>query len=1359
MNTNIIRTQDQCYISKNVKLGSDTNPIRVGSGYRFQKVRSLVDLNNNGPLHFVPTNDDKNDIIISFPEIFTQYPNLSDYVYLTEITKGNVNNSLPLYKINGKSFGEHDFYLCGTSKDGNICLQPEYLSFYYTNIFRGRIFVPEAINDFIPRYPFNGKISTGMLTQLSINTSDSKLSIIPYQAGRGIPQYDPTKEYFSGDAYTLGNDIYYPNTTIPILPSLSMGSVPGNNDACLGVVVSTESKNDSDKVYKYTRDDNTTLLRYPWEPWYNHPSAFTVESQTFGNEFVSPINSGGHYYAPWPEYYSFSGNNNDAVPVCSDGITSLIIGAATNIGAMAYYTPDVAEDDDPINNPNYVSVSIVPLFQGEQVKIGNYAYANAMGTVITPKPVGTDYGPVPSYADASGLREFYRGPEPGNIQRDGRRDNPYYNYFDATYGAVGWTSTPQFKLNFIPDEGVQIIETRNGTTLPYLNQSNQGSCIVQAVTTTNTLSSGGSGRMELISNPDYTSSDFENNGYNSGKFERLTKIPGSPGRSLSIGKTTETITGTGVWTYTGTILDFDQTDFVCGYGYSTGLYNTTNATNESESGLTVDVTAVNSDGSITTAVLNSQGTTSDGSVLTIVTGINWGPTLKILDSASVLYDAGNITLNVNGSNYESSTYEKCFNVSANNLLVSATVENNVQFPDVDFNVRVTEIQSLFSYVTSVSVFGVTDITRYPLGTRVRMISTQSNPDNWAVFEVDSNDGITMTLALTSSRGGRNVYPLGTFVYTTEIVDYPHPSARITTDNGGVDTVNMIEIPQRNREDDIILIPQKGSDKNFLFQLKNNVNRIQTFSSLRLKGGAGYEFNYGGSLGQDTIDGTIFNPGKIDSTADVTIGPTDLNQGIGRLLQASQDYNVNSTYTGKFGNIQTIVQNRIGSRFNSYVSRATATFIQKVRYFIQEPGSGYTVGEYNVSGGSGTNMVVYVLKVNDTGGILKVRTKNIGEEYEYNDIITLLGGNNDTVIKLKIPQSRELILGEELNFFTSTEQIIPLLLFTPEIVNPGTGYFPGTTSTLCPVYENASSIPFYLGVAINEVGPNGEIRDIELEIPAFDIVDQTAMYQIDYNLIVRGGNDNGIIKLRKPTKAKLMEFTDGGTNYSTATSVDTFNLSQNNLAVLCNNPAGQCIATNYTVTDQGESFWDLSRYQVGDVLQLNQNGNVSATVEITAITFNSITFNQLTNGVGYINTPGQSLIPTINTSVANTTVDIIANDGGNITSSTINTLGPRTRYNDVLIITQNGSDDNSVIQIASERDVPAPWQPFENGRAATAVEWNEYKEVLTSSVNLLDSQVLVDFKKNYPNYFNNSWYYYGDPDNKDPHTTGLELNGS
>ena len=65
------------------------------------------------------------------------------------------------------------------------------------------------------------------------------------------------------------------------------------------------------------------------------------------------------------------------------------------------------------------------------------------------------------------------------------------------------------------------------------------------------------------------------------------------------------------------------------------------------------------------------------------------------------------------------------------------------------------------------------------------------------------------------------------------------------------------------------------------------------------------------------------------------------------------------------------------------------------------------------------------------------------------------------------------------------------------------------------------------------------------------------------------------------------------------------------------------------------------------------------------------------------------------------------------------------YGDFLVVEQVGSDNNVVIQVKGEKDVPAPWQIFENGRKATAQEWNDYKNNLKSAVNLLDNPLLVD----------------------------------
>ena len=1346
ISVNQIRTQET-YIQHKTSFDKG-----IGSAYsNGQNIRSLFDLNNNGPYILNPTNDDIQDIINTYPEIFQAYPNLTDYTYLYTVTNPEVlqTKDNPLFKLNGRSFGEITVYDSGTQNTGDEqYFEPQYKSFYYSNVFNGVIDVPERQTLPTLKYPFSGIIYSGSLLQLQVE--DGNVKVIPYQAGHGIPQYDPTKPNFSGNAFGIP---LYPSSGLEIQPVLSMGAVPGNNDACLGVSVSTKG----DSVYKYLNRNN-----WPWEQTDQHPAPFTAESTLFRGSDRSPENSGGHFYAPWSEYYSYQ---DEPIPVCSKGLVSVPIGAATNIGAMAYYEPDVAEGDNPINNPNYVSVSIVPLFQGERVSVGNYAYATAMGNVITPLPEGTFYGPVPSFSDASGLREHdVRGGDPqdpddiylqGNIQRDGRRDNPYYDYFDPTYGACGWTSTPQFRFQNIPDQGVQIIETRNGVSLPYLNQSTQGQCIVQATTFDNT-----SGRKELVGPCTYTT---END-----KQRRLNKLPGNPGRCLSIGKTMETIEGTGQWTYTGSLIDLDQSEFLNGVFYEDGIYNTRGGTGN---GLTVDI-VTDFNGSVVTVDINSLGSGyTNGDILTIVNTINWarGTYDFIQRCATVVYNNGSISLSNQGSNYTSSVYVPTFNLSANNMLIEATCTNNVTFPDSSNN------NSLFSYITSATVNNVFDTSRYVVGTQIALITEDANPDNWAVVQVTSNDGTTIALSLTNRRGGRNVYQLGTYIYATQIVGFEHPSVNISATDGEVTDIKMLDIPFKNRDGDFILIRQ--GDNNCIFQMDIDISRINQFSQKLVKGGVGYRYNpellvdvfipgvVNTTRNEIYVEGTTFFSGEptysgfitnVDSFGSIKSLWFRFNEGFVQLDGSTYEP---AFMPNSYGDIQTLIRiDESISPFNRVNSEVTATFVQGVRFFIQNPGSGYSIGSFDVSGGSGTGMEIFITKVTDTGGIVELLLKEYGSNYKYNDIVSIVGGNNDSLIKFKLPSKQEFVLYNG-SIIAGNDRIVPVPGYDVSIINPGSGYDENTLYNLDVEegYGINSGTFSGLRLIVEEVGPDGEILDCQvdllLDVQLLDRIPQGNQY--GYRMKVVGGVD-GMVEIRRPIKTERVEITSGGSGYTTSSNVSTFNYMQNTLRLFCTNGgvSGQCIASGVFQTGRDVPLLDLSRYRVGDILALLGTGsNISATIEITSISVDELTVTQITNGSGYGFLPAiGAFIRTINLSRIPTTVDIVA-ENGEIQSATINTLGEDVRYNDMLVI--DGGDNNAVYQVSTEKDVPAPWQQFENGRSATADEWNNYKNVLKTSVNLLDQQILVDFQKTHPNYYDQSWNFYGDPDNKDPFDAGQQ----
>ncbi len=348
---------------------------------------------------------------------------------------------------------------------------------------------------------------------------------------------------------------------------------------------------------------------------------------------------------------------------------------------------------------------------------------------------------------------------------------------------------------------------------------------------------------------------------------------------------------------------------------------------------------------------------------------------------------------------------------------------------------------------------------------------------------------------------------------------------------------------------------------------------------------------------------------------------------------------------------------------------------------------------------------------------ELKLRNVGTGYKPNDTVTLLGGNNDSSIILKV--------------FPTEIIATPLGLIG---LGAGTGYTVGG-----PFTTNSSGLGTGMTVNILEVTDTGAVTTLE-------IFDQGVNYTEAENIIIQSGGFDCTFRVRF-NKRVIKNFTDTGTNYKTATNVPTFNVTLNSFFPQCNTTAlGECFVSN--VIFPGVNIrpeWDLKRYQVGDILAFQQDTNVSATAEITSIdeTKPEVIFNQLTPGSGY--TPGllSTFTQSINLSINPTTVDITADDQGFVTGVKINTLGDRFRWGDFLMINQSGSGKNCVVKLVSERNVPPPWQPFINNREATASEWNDYKRIVKGAVNLLDKQILTEMYPNYPQYQNESWTYYGD----------------
>jgi len=537
--------------------GNDHNStfknVVVGSAYtQGNTIRSLYDMNDNGSLCYNSTENDNSDQIRRNIQIFDTYPTLIGFPYLTNhhwSPNDVINNSqtFPIFNVPGKGLGNIEWWTSSNRVKGNENEGVQKNVNFYEEFIDNVIDVsPRILNDVI--FPFSGKNYSGVLVQIHIEQNDinkpyKNIKVLPYQTGRGIPQYNPNEMYFGGNPYGTPT---WPDSGNDIPPQLSMGSVPGNNNASIGVILDTEKISQQNIIYKYTKPN---FLLNPTN-WFFHSAPFTISPKNG----ISPINSVGRY-APWSSDYCYNGN--EPIPILTRGQTTLRIGAAFNIGMQAYYEPDIEDGDDPlIDVDKYVSVSIIPLFQGEELRIGSFVYSSVQGHVITPDKLATSCYPVPVFRDR--LEEQY---------------NPWYDWSDITYGATGWTGTPQFQLSGIPDEGVAIIETKNGETLPYLSQANQGSIIVQPITTKNPASTNGSGRMTLISPGGYEQSE-------DCKFTNITKFTGAPERAQPVGTSINCIKGTGSWNYTGgSILSATQTIISPGTEYSDSFdvecYNST----------------------------------------------------------------------------------------------------------------------------------------------------------------------------------------------------------------------------------------------------------------------------------------------------------------------------------------------------------------------------------------------------------------------------------------------------------------------------------------------------------------------------------------------------------------------------------------------------------------------------------------------------------------------------------------------------------------------------------------------------------------------------------------------------------------
>lgn len=661
--------------------------------------RSLYNLNSAGPIIYSPTSDDRQQVVKKFSNIVATNIIASSFPWLyppnvsvnrSQNTQELIDSRTPIYKCLGKGVGEVHFYKAGSPQNGN-----ESMAGTSTDLFRGtrsKSFIPDTET----MYPFNGYIYSGNIVQLirevDEETGISSTRVIPYQSGRGIPLYSTNYEPEENTPITPFapfGELVWPATQNTMSPSISRGVEPGDTNICVGMVLDTFSPlKPNERMFPITQPngfDIDTLNEDSeiHEPYYNHPAPHTVPAASAKNGseqgFFSPgPNLSNTYFSPWPRYYAYQ--TNEPIPVLTKGITTARIGACTNIALMS----SAIRRQISATDESWVPQLILPLFEGERLEAGSYIYASAKGNIMSAGP----FQPIDYLGESS--TQIEKAVSVGAIGQ-----TPWDVYVDSTWGNIGWTSTPGLSFSFIPDQSTSIIEVLqdengNSKTIPFLNQSNQGSIIVQGITSVNPSPATGNAYLQSqydLDNLNLTSEEEVLDILQ--KRAELTGISGrcalpqvNPDKAQPIGILLETIRGTGRWSYTAlpvdTTTNFDGVLVTGGvvYGNPQVINNTPVRTNTGAgAGGEVAWTTFEDDppnlGTITGGLsLPVPGTHAVGDIVTAIdNSLNWDVNEFQYhgNNAAFTIEAGNtVSLQSGGTNYVADTKYFAFNLSLNN---------------------------------------------------------------------------------------------------------------------------------------------------------------------------------------------------------------------------------------------------------------------------------------------------------------------------------------------------------------------------------------------------------------------------------------------------------------------------------------------------------------------------------------------------------------------------------------------------------------------------------------------------------------------------------------------------------------------
>lgn len=790
--------------------------------------RDIYNINTNGPIQFGATEDDKNQIVKKYSNIVLTNPVLTSFPWLyppkenwtseTQVALG-YSKKFPIYKCLGKGLGEIEFYKVASSKQG----QPQKAGNTVQYSAKGITCGNRQDNNHEIIYPFNGKIYAGTLVQLITETDETtglkETKVIPYQQGRGIPQYadmyQPSGERLTD--YAPFGELQWPSTQETISPSLAQGIDPNDSNKCVGIVLDTFSTTIPDnRMFKYKEPNNftkTQLQEDPHDPWYNHPAPFTVPAVSVKNTETTPYTQGflspgpnlsGGYWAPWPDYYAYQ--PGDPIPVLTKGITTARIGAAYNIALTSYGVKKQISATDE----SWVPIVCIPLFQGERLEAGSYIYSSVKGMIMTPGAETTEP----------------RGP--GTEAPVGMIGQTPWDFFvDSTWGNIGWCGTPGLSFTNIPDSTTSIMEILKDPqgarkAIPFINQANQGSIIVHPLSNVQPEPALGNAylqkeRNNIIENlTEQEKQQIYINRFNIPGVSGRCMLPQpAPEKCQPIGVVLETIIGQGKWTYTnlpvtlyeevinlqqGGVSYFQQTDPPTAIPVRGGSGTLMEAEWSTYNELFPFLGTITS---VPTISVAGSGYV-DGDIVTlqdntIVYNSN-GPQYKG-NNAAFTFESNALNFTSGGSNYgtlEGST----FNASRNNVYFQFTVDISGNISPTNVNIT-SHFQNYALYFSGIAMEVL----------ETGLLTQQRQPYN--VVTVDESQILLGPIGGTSTYAG----PKTGQIMETNVINYNfrNPIVEYEETSGSVTSITkIVDYGAGNTKGDLIILTNPSSDNNAIF---------------------------------------------------------------------------------------------------------------------------------------------------------------------------------------------------------------------------------------------------------------------------------------------------------------------------------------------------------------------------------------------------------------------------------------------------------------------------------------------------------------------------------------------------------------